>query len=106
MVGRPCLDCGAITHGGPRCPTCTRTHRRSQGSATARGYNAAWARHAQQAITDYRARHGDICPGFRREPHAATDWACDHDLGPMCRSCNARKAATADRARANALRRR
>lgn len=37
----PCLDCGALCPGS-RCRTCQRARDRRRGSATARGYDAAW----------------------------------------------------------------
>jgi 5-methylcytosine-specific restriction protein A len=103
MVRRPCLDCGTLTNGTTRCDPCTRATRRARGSATARGYNAAWARHAKATIAAHRRRHGDTCPGWDRPAHpiAPADWVCDHDIGPLCRSCNGTKAATLDRARAS-----
>lgn len=105
MARRICLDCPAIAPPGrDRCDTCRLRQQRAAGSATQRGYNAAWARHAKATIAAYRTRHGDICPGWQRDPHpiTASEWVCDHDLGPLCRSCNAVKAATTDRARAKA----
>lgn len=102
-VRRPCLDCPKLAEPGQaRCTACTRHRRQALGSATARGYDSRWAKHAKAAIADHRAKHGDICPGYRRPAHTIhpDQWVCDHDLGPLCRSCNATKAATEDRTRA------
>jgi hypothetical protein len=46
------------------------------------------------------AQHGQVCPGWGRPAHESTDLVVDHDVGPLCRSCNSRKAATVDKARA------
>jgi 5-methylcytosine-specific restriction protein A len=104
MVRRPCLEPGCpnlAQPGHPRCLNCTRAHRRQAGTTAARGYGPTWRRHAHAAIATHRAQHGDTCPGWARQPHAIapSQWVCDHDLGPLCRSCNARKAATVDKAR-------
>jgi hypothetical protein len=111
MVRRPCLEphCPNLAAPGqPRCTPCTISHRRARPTTTAQGYGWTWQRHARSAITAYRQTHGDICPGFGTPAHPITPpnhWVCDHDLGPLCQSCNGRKAATVDRARAAALRR-
>ena len=62
-------------------------------------YGNAWERFAKAAIASYRLVHGDLCPGWRVGPHPIhpSQWTCDHDLGPMCRSCNSRKGALLDR---------
>jgi 5-methylcytosine-specific restriction protein A len=111
MVRRPCLSCPALAEPGkPRCEPCrlarVRAINRVRGSATARGYGSAWARHAKAAIAAYRAAHGDICPGWDRAPHAIDpkSWCCDHQTGPLCRGCNSRKAATVDKLSAAARR--
>jgi hypothetical protein len=93
---RPCLGlpgypCRAITSSS-RCPHCQRQRRNR--------YRGAWPALARQAVARYRTAYGDTCPGYDRAPHPTTDWVVDHDLGPMCRQCNGRKAATVDTARA------
>jgi 5-methylcytosine-specific restriction protein A len=66
--------------------------------------SAAWQRHSRTTLAAWRQEHGDLCPGFRRPPHATADLTVDHTiplgaggalLGPttvLCRSCNSRKA--------------
>lgn len=56
-----------------------------------------------EAVATHRARYGDWCPGYGREPHAATDLTADHrtpvanggppdgPLDVLCRPCNSRK---------------
>jgi 5-methylcytosine-specific restriction enzyme A len=99
---RPCLDCGRLTRNATRCTECARNQDRARGTAAQRGYGWRWQRYAHQAIAGFRASHGDICPGWSRRPHpiAPTEWTVDHHIGPLCRACNSRKAATVDRMRA------
>jgi 5-methylcytosine-specific restriction protein A len=64
--------------------------------------NAERVRRAQ-AVAAWRAQHGDICPGYRRAPHPATDLTADHPvarslggaedqaLAILCARCNASK---------------
>lgn len=59
----------------------------------------------RKAVADWRARHGNICPGYRRPPHPATDLTAEHinpvadnldgqgKLSVLCRSCNSRHGA-------------
>ncbi|WP_407657607.1 HNH endonuclease [Kribbella turkmenica] len=56
-----------------------------------------------QAVAAHRAQHGNWCPGWQRDAHAADDLTADHvtpvaaggsESGPLqclCRSCNSRK---------------
>lgn len=100
---RTCIDCpNTAPPGKSRCPDCQRRTNRARGSATARGYDHTWQRHARQAITAHRTQHGDTCPGWNRPAHTIhpTDWVCDHDIGPLCRPCNSSKAGSHDRQRA------
>lgn len=119
MPRRPCLGqgtsgCPAHTLAPPgksRCDSCDIATKRSQEAnrqpRDKTRYKGDWPTLARQAIAAHRAAHGDVCPGWEREPHTVTPdaWVCDHDAGPMCRECNGRKAATHDRARAAAQRR-
>lgn len=102
MPRRPCLNsCGNLAKpGGPRCTECERDHQRHR-NATRPQYAGSWATDAKQAIANHRAQHGDVCPGWQRAPHpiTATEWTCDHDLGPLCRSCNGSKGGSHDRQR-------
>jgi 5-methylcytosine-specific restriction protein A len=99
---RPCVDCGTPTRNGTRCPTCTREHNRAQGSATARGYDSRWARQSKRLRQQHLVEHGSVCAGWERDAHrcAPDDLVVDHDVGVLCRSCNASKAAGYDTRRA------
>lgn len=52
-VPRPCLGCGDPTTAGSRCPECSAERLaavdRERGSASARGYDAAWRRLSARA---------------------------------------------------------
>lgn len=55
------------------------------------------------AVAQHRAQYGNVCPGWRRLEHEATDLTADHPvavadggdesaaLEVLCRSCNAAK---------------
>lgn len=57
------------------------------------------------AVAQWRATHGNICPGHKRPPHPASDLTAQHGhalaeggsaaqpLTVLCRSCNSRHAA-------------
>lgn len=106
MALRPCLDCGALSDGA-RCPT----HRRAKDRATlqakrTRRPRATAAEEARRAavVQQWRALHGNVCPGWRRPAHPATDLTADHvvavgaggaesgALAVLCRACNGAKA--------------
>lgn len=96
---RPCLDCGNPTF-NTRCLPCNSARNRTRNANPRRQqrYGGDWPKQARQAIATHRATHGDVCPGWGRTPHNVppTVWTCDHDLGPLCRSCNSRKAGTTE----------
>ncbi len=87
---RPCLECGRLAE-GPRCD-----EHKLRVSYAERQYRRA-------AVDKHRELYGDVCPGWKREGHPATDLTADHliprslggaPLGPLrvlCRSCNARR---------------
>ena len=64
-----------------------------------------WGERQRRAavVKAWRAEHGDLCPGYRRPPHQASDLCADHilpvgmggaedgPLGVLCRSCNSSK---------------
>lgn len=88
-----CLTCGKPQTYGSRCRPCTMARKKAK-------YGGEWSAFSRQAIANYRAIHGDRCPGWGKQPpHAITpgEWVTDHDAGPMCRACNGRKANTTDR---------
>lgn len=96
MPPHRCRHCRQLVAAGDRCP-CTPT--------TRTGYGAAERRRRATTVAIHRARHGDACPGWRREAHPASDLTADHirpvaaggdQHGPLqvlCRSCNSAKAA-------------
>lgn len=105
---RPCLDCQTLTRNPSRCDSCQiardQTVNAERGSATARGYGAAWQRIAKAVLARHRRLHGDMCPGWQRPAHPATDLTVDHwipkakggtddpeNLTVLCRSCNSAK---------------
>lgn len=113
MPLRPCLGlpdqppCPRLTTNS-RCPDHARTvearHTQAKRTRRPRASAAEDARRAQ-AIAQWRAQHGDVCPGWQRAPHAASDLTADHkvavaagggehgELTVLCRSCNGRKGA-------------
>lgn len=97
-----CPQCGTITTGD--CPTHPRPPRPRKPYRAK--YHGSWPTEAKARIAAHRANHGDLCPGWARDPHPIdpTAWTCDHDLGPLCRSCNSRKGATIDKERARGTR--
>jgi 5-methylcytosine-specific restriction enzyme A len=112
MVGTPnpanlmafLRPCRATLPDGQPCGQLTRDRRSlcpTHATTTARGYNHRWATHASATIADWRAEHGDWCPGWQIPGHHATDLVVDHDIGVLCRQCNSRKAATHDKQRRN-----
>lgn len=66
-------------------------------------------RRRADAVAAHRARYGNICPGFQRPPHRATDLtaqhgdalvlggALDQPLTVLCRACNSRHGLAARR---------
>lgn len=63
------------------------------------------ARRRKTVVEVWRRKYGNVCPGFGRPPHVATDLTADHvvpiaaggspagRLSVLCRSCNSRKGA-------------
>lgn len=104
--GNPCGALGAWPRG--RCPTCQQVGDRKRWATLdadpvrqqrkVQRYDSEWRRYSKQARAEHVAAHGWMCPGYAdRQPHPTTDLVTDHDLGVMCRSCNALKANTTDR---------
>lgn len=110
MARRPCL-----THGCPnpaerrgRCSECARQWEAGQNATVPTKAARNWTvrQHRAQTVADHRAKFGDWCNGYNREPHAATDLTADdptpiaaggdpmQSLVVLCRSCNSRKRST------------
>lgn len=87
-----------------RCPAHQAEYDRQRGTTAQRGYGHQWQQYAKQAIAQHLKVHGPVCPGWDTPPHSSDDLVCDHDVGPMCRACNSRKAAIADKRRARQAR--
>ena len=101
---RPCLECGALTEGS-RCPEHRRERDRIQlaSKRERRPRISSEDRRRAEAVREWRAEHGDWCPGWQRPPHPATDLTADHlvsfavsgdehgELVVLCRSCNSSK---------------
>lgn len=107
MTARRCQNCGALIT-TPRCRSCTRAADRTRAALrrTPRTqYAGAWRYNSQQLRHQHIAIHGLICPGLhldgcpQTDRHPAADLVVDHDIGVICRSCNAIKANTYDRTR-------
>jgi hypothetical protein len=106
MPKRPCLDCGRLSE-GTRCPDHQRAKDRvtlqSKRTRRPRISRAEEARRAA-AVRAWRTRHGDVCPGWRCDPHPSSDLTADHvvavgaggseqgELAVLCRACNGAKA--------------
>lgn len=72
---------------------------------TKRTLTSSEARRRKAVVESWRSRYGNVCPGFGRSPHVATDLTADHvvpiaaggapsgRLSVLCRSCNSRKGA-------------
>jgi|GEM_PF-3473102 len=106
----PGVRCPNPTTPGPFCPVHAR--RAGFGGRFARKPSnpvyrtAAWRTLAKRTVEAWVARHGWVCPGWRRLAHAVPvgGLACDHpdplalggdplprQPGVLCPSCNARK---------------
>lgn len=83
-IPRRCLGrCGRTVVGRSRCPQCSSLIRLK--------YSGDWEARARAAVAAHRAAHGDLCPGWERVAHPATDLVLDHHVGVLCRSCNTTK---------------
>jgi len=102
-----CTVCGLLTsRAGSRCTAHARQSNRSRHNAL---YSTrAWQRLSTRVLHAWRGEHGNWCPGYLRDPHAARDLTADHvvplaaggaplDIGNcavLCRSCNSTKGAS------------
>jgi 5-methylcytosine-specific restriction protein A len=111
---RPCVDCGGPAR-GTRCRPCfEKSKPPPQGRR--RDLDDWKARAARRAaVQAWRREVGDICPGFNRGRHYATDLTADHllevrlggdprpdEYGILCRGCNSVKS-NVQRARARRM---
>jgi hypothetical protein len=106
MALKPCLDCGTLT-AAARCTACARPRERArtQAKRRRRPYTHAEQQRRAAAVTAWRTQHGNLCPGWQRPAHHATDLTADHidpvgaggsedgALTVLCRSCNSRRGA-------------
>lgn len=100
MPARLCIDCGALCQ-GPRCPTHTAARQRRRGSATQRGYGAAWRRLVAEAKQEQRRQYGYAwCLDCGHTGSPANPLSGDHlrwpartlaDVQVVCRVCNSRR---------------
>jgi 5-methylcytosine-specific restriction protein A len=99
MPAYVCL-CGAVT---PR-RMCTRcTHQRQQDKAARRPRSWTERQRRAEAVAQWVAAYGYVCPGWQAPPHPSHDLTADHidpvarggdesgDLTVLCRPCNSRK---------------
>lgn len=100
MAKRPCLDCG-VPAVSTRCSACARAHDR-QRWANGKGetYDTEWRKHSRHQRDEWVQANGWVCPGWQRPAHPSHDLVTDHDVGVLCRRCNAVKAATYDKQQA------
>jgi 5-methylcytosine-specific restriction protein A len=99
-----CTVCGVVTsRAGSRCTEHARQSNRSRHNAL---YSTrAWQRLSARVLRAWRGEHGDLCPGYRRPAHGASDLTVDHivplaaggapfdvaNTSVLCRSCNSTK---------------
>src|SRR5829696_8967849 len=86
-----------------RCDDCRRTLERNKSRRRRRTGSERQRR--QDLVAEHVRRFGWNCPGWQREPHAATDLTADHvtpqaagaapesTIRVLCRSCNGRRGA-------------
>jgi 5-methylcytosine-specific restriction enzyme A len=108
---RPCLDCGQVVRGKPRCRDCHAKRDQLKRARRPDLHNDAHERERRRRIVaDHRALLGDWCPGWAKQPaHPSADLTADHVkevaqggrpdgwLVVRCRSCNAARSAHLNR---------
>lgn len=101
-----CIEhgCPNIVVANNRCRehNAERSRRQARTTPTKRALTHAERRRRATVVANWRATHGDWCPGYRRPPHEAHDLTAEHDtpvadggthLTVLCRSCNSRHGA-------------
>ena len=102
-----CTVCGVVTsRAGSRCTEHARESSRSRHNAL---YSTrVWQRLSARVLRAWRGEHGDLCPGYQRPAHRASDLTVDHvvplavggapfdvaNTSVLCRSCNSTKGAS------------
>ena len=78
-----------------RCRSHAQEYERHQRATVATKRDEPSSREARRrAVAAWRAAHGDVCPGYRRPPHALADGGDPgQPLVVLCRSCNSRHGA-------------
>lgn len=99
MSLRPCPECGAPRR-GDSCGHCGWAHR-----STKVGVTYVEKQRRAAAVAEHRRVHGNVCPGWQRDPHESDDLTADHvdavalgggqagELQVLCRACNGAKGA-------------
>lgn len=97
--------CSVLVADGRRCTTHARRYEANvqHGKRMVRPWVGGQTAARAAVVRAWRQRHGDVCPGWRRPAHAATDLTCDHvvpyatsgteqgERAVLCRSCNSTK---------------
>ena len=83
--------------------------------ANPRNYKGDWPAISKKVKQEWRAKHGNVCPGYKKPPHEAIDLEVDHidpegtneraNLTILCGSCNKAKAADCSHLARNQARR-
>jgi 5-methylcytosine-specific restriction protein A len=103
-IPRPCLSCGTPTRNTTRCNRCG-----GDRTPTRQGYGNAERTRRAAVVQQWRAQHGDVCPGWQRPAHAVSPpnkLTADHvravarggsqqgALQVLCLRCNGAKGAS------------
>ena len=94
-----CYVCEAVSD-QRKCPA----HRiKKKDTRRKKSVSYAQRMYRKKAVDNHRAQYGNLCVGYRRQPHYATDLTADHiiatgiggdEFGKLqiyCRSCNSSK---------------
>ncbi len=64
---RPCLSCATPTRNTTRCNRCG-----GDRAPTRQGYGNAERTRRASVVQQWRAQHGDLCPGWQRPAHVVS----------------------------------